>query len=70
MNQPYSEVVCEVMGLICRNQMTGANPVNELLVQAVGLTPHQRTVESMLRMPADRTGRTLPSRSWAARTAC
>ena len=54
MNQRYSEVICEVMELIYRDQMAGANLVSELLEQAAGLAPHQRTVDSMLRMLADR----------------
>ena len=54
MNQRYSEVICEVMELIYRDQMAGANLVSELLEQAAGLLPHQRTVDSMLRMLADR----------------
>ncbi len=54
MNQRYSEVICEVMELIYRDQMAGTNLVSELLEQAVGLAPHQRTVDSMLRLLADR----------------
>ncbi len=54
MNQRYSEVICEVMELIYRDQMAGANLVSELLEQAAGLAPHQRTVDSMLRLLADR----------------
>ena len=54
MNQRYSEVICEVMELIYRDQMASTNLVSELLEQAVGLAPHQRTVDSMLRLLADR----------------
>ncbi len=54
MNQRYSEVICEVMELIHRDQMSSSSLVSELLEQAAGLPPHQRTVDSMLRMLADR----------------
>ena len=54
MNQRYSEVICEVMELIYRDQMASTSLVSELLEQAAGLAPHQRTVDSMLRMLADR----------------
>ena len=54
MNQRYSEVICEVMELIYRDQMASTSLVSELLEQAAGLTVHQRTVDSMLRMLADR----------------
>lgn len=54
MNQRYSEVICEVMELIHREQMRSTNLVSELLEQAAGLPLHQRTMDSMLRMLADR----------------
>lgn len=54
MNQRYSEVICEVMELIHRDQMSSTSLVSELLEQAAGLPVHQRTVDSMLRMLADR----------------
>lgn len=54
LNQRYSEVICEVMELIHRDQMAGAGLVSELLEQAASLPAHQRTVDSMLRMLADR----------------
>ena len=54
MNQRYSEVICEVMELIHRDQMSSTSLVTELLEQAAGLPVHQRTVDSMLRMLADR----------------
>ena len=54
MNQRYSEVICEVMELIHRDQMSSTSLVSELLEQAAGLPVHQRTVNSMLRMLADR----------------
>ena len=54
MNQRYSEVICEVMELIYRDQLSGTNLVTELLEQAAGLPVHKRTVDSMLRMLADR----------------
>lgn len=54
MNQRYSEVICEVMELIYRDQMSSTSLVTELLEQAAGLPVHQRTVDSMLRMLADR----------------
>lgn len=53
-NQRYSEVICEVMELIYREQMRSTNLTTELLEQAAGLPVHQRTVDSMLRMLADR----------------
>ena len=54
MNQRYSEVICEVMELIHRDRMGSTSLVSELLEQAAGLPVHQRTVDSMLRMLADR----------------
>ena len=54
MNQRYSEVICEVMELIHRDQMSSASLVTELLDQAASLPAHQRTVDSMLRILADR----------------
>jgi len=54
MDLRYSEVICEVMELIHRDQMSGTSLVSELLEQAAGLPVHQRTVDSMLRMLADR----------------
>ena len=54
LNQRYSEVICEVMELIHRDQMTSTSLVSELLEQAAGLPVHQRTIDSMLRMLADR----------------
>lgn len=54
LNQRYSEVICEVMELIHRDQMSGANLVVELLERAGSLPAHQRTVDSLLRMLADR----------------
>ena len=54
MNQRYSEVICEVMELIHRDRMSSASLVTELLDQAAGLPAHQRTVDSMLRILADR----------------
>lgn len=54
MNQRYSEVICEVMELIHRDQMSSTSLVSELLEQAAGLPVHQRTVDSILRMLADR----------------
>ena len=53
-NQRYSEVICEVMELIYREQMRSTNLTTELLEQASGLPVHQRTVDIMLRMLADR----------------
>ena len=53
-NQRYSEVICEVMELIHRDQMNGANLVSELLEQAASLPAHRRTVDSMLRMLSNR----------------
>lgn len=54
MNQRYSEVICEVMELIHRDRMSSTSLATELLEQAAGLPVHQRTVDSMLRMLADR----------------
>lgn len=54
MNQRYSEVICEVMELIHRDQMSSTSLVSELLEQAAGLPVHQRTVDSMLRILANR----------------
>jgi len=54
MNQRYSEVIGEVMELIHRDQMSSTSIVSELLEQASGLPVHQRTVDSMLRMLANR----------------
>ena len=54
MNQRYSEVICEVMELIYRDQMAGANLVSELLEQAAGLCRTSGRWTSMLRMLADR----------------
>ncbi len=54
LNQRYSEVICEVMELIYRDQLSSASVVTELLEQAAGLPVHKRTVDSMLRMLADR----------------
>jgi len=54
MNQRYSEVICEVMDLIYRDRMSSTSLATELLEQAAGLPVHQRTVDSMLRMLADR----------------
>ena len=54
LNQRYSEVICEVMELIHRDQMNGANLVSELLEQAASLPAHRRTVDSMLRMLSNR----------------
>ncbi len=54
MNQRYSEVICEVMELIHRDQMGSTSLATELLERAAGLPVHQRTVDSMLRMLADR----------------
>lgn len=54
MNQRYSEVICEVMELIHRDQMSSTSIVSELLEQASGLPAYQRTVDNMLRMLANR----------------
>lgn len=54
MNQRYSEVICETMELIYRDRMSSTSLATELLEQAAGLPVHQRTVNSMLRMLADR----------------
>lgn len=53
-NQRYSEVICEVMELIHRDQLSSTSLVSELLERAAGLPVQQRTVDSMLRMLADR----------------
>lgn len=53
-NQRYSEVICEVMELIHRDQTASGSIVSELLEQASGLPPHQRTVDTMLRLLANR----------------
>lgn len=54
LNRRYSEVICEVMELIHRDHMSSTSLVSELLEQAAGLPAHQRTVDSMLKMLADR----------------
>lgn len=53
-NQRYSEVICEVMDLIYRDQMDSTSLVIDLLERAGSLPAHQRTVDSLLRMLADR----------------
>lgn len=54
MDQRYGEVICEVMDLVCRDRMTSASLVSELLEAAARLPAHQRTVNAMLRLLADR----------------
>ena len=68
MNQRYSEVICEVMELIYRDQMAGANLVSELLEQRRAFC---RTRGRWTACCACwRTGCTPPSYSWTARAAC
>lgn len=54
MNQRYSEVICEVMELIYRDQMSSTSIVCELLDQASDLPAYQRTIDNILRMLAIR----------------
>jgi DNA-binding PucR family transcriptional regulator len=50
----YSEVICEVMEAIFRDQSAGVSMVLEILEQASRLPQHQQTVDTVVKMLADR----------------
>lgn len=70
----YSEVICEVMETIFRDQAENAALVSEVLDRVSRLPAHQRTVDTVLRMVCDRlhlslmltdaSGRVLNAASW------
>ncbi len=50
----YSEVICEVMEAIIRDQSTSVTLVSDVLAQISRLPEHQRTVDTVLRLVRDR----------------
>lgn len=50
----YSEVICEVMEAIYRNRSAGGSMVVELLERVSRLPQHRRTVDTVVKMLADR----------------
>ena len=50
----YSEVICEVMEAIFKDQSSGVSMVAELLERASRLPQHQRTVDTVVKMLSDR----------------
>ncbi len=55
MDQRYSEVICEVMEAIFKDQNTSAALVSDILDRASLLPEHQRTVDTVLKLLSDRT---------------
>lgn len=54
MDLRYSEVICEVMEAIIRDQASEISLVSDILDQMSRLPEHQRTVDAVLRMTRDR----------------
>lgn len=54
MNQRYSEVICEVMEAIFKDQNSAAGLVGDILQRTSLLPEHQRTPDSVLRLLSDR----------------
>lgn len=54
MNQRYSEVICEVMEAIFKDQNSAAGLVGDILQRMSLLPEHQRTPDSVLRLLSDR----------------
>ena len=54
MNQRYSEVICEVMEAIFRDQNSAAGLVGDILQRMSLLPEHQRTPDTVLRLLSDR----------------
>ncbi len=54
MNQRYSEVICEVMEAIFRDQNSAAGLVGDILQRISLLPDYQRTMDSVLRLLSDR----------------
>lgn len=54
MDLRYSEVICEVMEAIIRDQATDISLVSDVLDQMCRLPEYQRTVDAVLRMTRDR----------------
>lgn len=50
----YSEVICEIMEAIFRDQDTGTSLVTEILERVSRLPAHQRTIDTVLKMLSDR----------------
>ena len=59
LNLRYSEVICEVMEAIFKDQTTEVSLVTDVLDQMCRLPEHQRTVDGVLRMTRDRIRTTL-----------
>lgn len=59
LNLRYSEVICEVMEAIFKDQTTEASLVTDVLAQMCHLPEHQRTIDGVLRMTRDRIRATL-----------
>ena len=59
MDLRYSEVICEVMEGIFRDQASGSTLVSDVLAQMSRLPAHQRTVDGVLRTVRDRIRCTL-----------
>lgn len=54
MNLRYSEVICEVMEAIYKDQMTETYFVSEILERIAQLPDHQRSIDTVLKMLSDR----------------
>ena len=54
LNQRYSEVICEVMAAIFRDQNSAAGLVGDILQRLSLLPEYQRTMDSVLRLLSDR----------------
>ncbi len=55
MDQRYSEVICEVMEAIFKDQNSAASLVGDILGRVSLLPEHQRTLDTVLRLLSDRT---------------
>ena len=55
----YSEVICDVMGAIIKDQLKKTNFVGEMLDRILHLPSHQRIMDTVLRMVSDRIRSTL-----------
>ncbi|PKM72188.1 MAG: PucR family transcriptional regulator [Firmicutes bacterium HGW-Firmicutes-16] len=50
----YSEVICDVMGAIIKDQLSGTSLVVEILERVAKLPQYQQTVDTVLKMLSDR----------------
>ena len=55
----YSEVICDVMGAIIRDQLSGTSLVVEILERVAKLPQYQQTVDTVIKMLSDRLRATL-----------